>query len=217
MRQRGYFIPAILFTMVFIFIFILSFDRHYSDSKFHEKTIMGLKEKALRQDLKISAQKYQIQTQKGLLFQERAPASTIKALLDGESLSVEIQSKRLFSQMKSLFQKKECLKLLSVFKSLEEDYSFASFYPEAVLLKADCLIQMGEYEESLVSYSFLIEQFPDHATTGHGILKMAEVLKILDRTTEALEVLKILKAHFSDHADLLQAAENMALDLGKIL
>jgi TolA-binding protein len=185
------------------------FDRRYSDADIFQKQIQSLEKNALRQELKLAIKDYEIETLRGDKS-KRLPAST-------DRIRVELQSKSLFSQMKESHKKSDCVKVKKVFNEIEASFSFEDYYPEAIFLMADCYMQTKEYEQALVSYSNLIDMYPDHLATGHAILKMVEILRLLDRQAEAIEALKVIKRHFSENPDILKAAEDLASDMGRSL
>jgi tetratricopeptide (TPR) repeat protein len=195
--------------MTLALVFIVTFDRTYSDNDLHLKTIQNMKMESIKKDLQLAIKDYEIRTLNGSKS-NRTPASA-------PSLAAEIQSNRLFSALKNYHQHDDCVNVLEVFKQIQANYSFAPFFPEALILKADCQMQMKEYEQALVTYSGLIDMYPDHIATGHGILKMAEILRLLDRPSEAFEALKVIKVHFQDYPEIIRAANEMAIDMGRSL
>jgi len=195
--------------MTVTLIFLLTFERTYSDANIHLKTIEKMQIESVQKDLKLAIKDYEIRSLIGSKS-NRMPANS-------QSLAVEIKSKTLFSALKMHHKKEDCIKVLEIFKQIQENYSFAPFYPEALFLKADCQMQMKEYEQALVTYSALIDMYPDHIATGHAILKMVEILRLLDRPSEAYEALKVIKIHFQDYPEIIRAANEIANDMGRSL
>lgn len=168
-----------------------------------------MRAEAMKQDLKLAVKEYQIYTLAGDKL-KRVPASV-------EFLGVEIRANSLFAELKASHKKEDCVQVRKLFGQIKDDFSFSNFYPEAIFLRADCHMQMREYEQALILYSGLIDLYPDHLVTGHALIKMVEILRILDRPSEAWEALKVIKIHFSEHPEILKSAEELALDMGRNL
>jgi tetratricopeptide (TPR) repeat protein len=190
-------------------VFTIVFDRRYSDVNILNKKIHSLEEEAMRKELRLAIKDYEIETLRGDKA-KRLPATT-------DTIGIELISNALFSEIKESHKKSDCVNVKRVFSEIEANFSFLDFYPESIFLMADCYLQTKEYEQALLLYSELIDLYPDHLATGHAILKMVEILRLLDREAQAIEALKVIKRHFSQYPDILKAAEDLATDMGRSL
>lgn len=209
MNKKSFFLISLLSILSLTLVFLVVFERRYSDADIYLKMINHQKMQQVQSDLKLAIKNYEIDLLAGER-RKRVPASI-------QNISFELKANTLFAELKQHHKQNDCIKVSEKFREIQSNYSFSPFFVEALFLSADCQMQTRNYDQALLSYSGLIDLYPDHIATGHAILKMVEILRLLDRQPEALEALKVLKRHFSDRPEIIKAAQDMATDMGRSL
>lgn len=201
MNKRSFFIIMLLIFTVGILTFQISFDRTFSDAKVYQFEIKKLKEENLRTQLRMALKDYQIMELSGQ-DSERLPAST-------GVLNEELTPKLWFSEIKKMHKGQDCQGLVRKAREFKQNYSFSPNLPEVVLLSGDCFVQLQEYDSAVEEFSLLIDHYPSHIATAHGLLKLAQVFTLMGKLDESREVLKVVERHFSHEKNIVSEAQSL--------
>lgn len=118
-------------------------------------------------------------------------------------------SARLMARANELFEAKKYKEAMGIFDQIIDKYSASPQALEARFLRAESLYLLGELDLCVDEIETMISQFPEYPMTGYLMIRLSQVLHHRKRTSEALEILQYIKAHFPNDRQLQAQVQSL--------
>ncbi len=121
----------------------------------------------------------------------------------------------IFEKGREHFRLKKFAAAAQSFQELIDKYPSSSKLVDAYFLKAESLFLSAQYPQCIDTIDFMVSQFPESELTGFIMLRLGQIFVSRNRTTEAIELYKVVNQRFPANlalkdqaAQLIKSTEN---------